>query len=118
VHTSRIAALSLLALPALALSACGSSGSSDKDKVTSIITSVAKDPSKYCGDVAKASLAKLGGKTRCDAAIKAGGPGDPNVKIHSIDVSGDKATAKVTDKDGDQTLQFVKEDGGWKVLAQ
>jgi hypothetical protein len=118
VHTSRIAALGLLAVPALALGACGSSGSSDKDKVTSIITSVAKDPSKYCGNLSKASLTKAGGTARCAAAMNTSGPGDPNPKIHSVDVSGDKASVKLTDKDGNQTIQFIKEDGNWKVLAQ
>jgi hypothetical protein len=37
------------------------------------------------------------------------------VKIRQVDVEGDRATAKITGRDGDQTLTFRKEDGEWRL---
>lgn len=115
--TSRIVALSLLAVPAVALSACGSSGSSDKDQLSTIITSVARTPSKYCDDVSKAMLAQIGGLARCQAGITTQGAVDPNPTVNSVTVSGSSAVVHLTDRGGKQAVKFVKENGKWRVAA-
>ena len=106
----------LLALP-LALSACG--GKSDKDKITSIVKDGGKDPVTVCDHASKAFLAQVGGdKAACVKAAKADPSGkDPNVKIDSIKISGDSATAAITGNQGHQTISFVKESGDWKVAG-
>ncbi len=114
--TSRASSLSLLAIPVLALSACGG-GSSDKDKITNIIKDGGKDPSTVCGHLQEKTLKALGGKAGCEKASKDPSAKDPNVKINSVKVDGDKATAKIKGNQGDQTIQFVKEGGDWKVTA-
>jgi hypothetical protein len=108
-----------LALCAGALSACG--GSSDKDKITSIIKTVGKNPSSLCDKYATPQLLQTaGGKASCDQASKAPGAKDPNVKINSVSVNGSNATAKVTSENGPDkgkavTITFVKQGGSWKV---
>jgi hypothetical protein len=108
-----------LVLCAGALSACG--GSSDKDKITSLIKTVGKNPSSLCDTYATASLLQqAGGKAICDRAAKAPGAKDPNVKINSVSVNGSNATAKVTSENGPDkgrvtTITFVKQGGDWKV---
>ena len=108
-----------LVLCATALSACG--GTSDKDKITSIIKTVGKNPVSLCNTYATASLLQqAGGKANCQRAAKAPGAKDPNVKIDSVSVNGSNATAKVTSQNGADkgkvvTITFVKQGGSWKV---
>lgn len=105
--------LSLLAVPAVALSACGG-GKSDKDKLTDIIKEGGKTPSSVCDHVTDALLKQLGGKDACVKASKSQ-PGDDSTKIKSLKIDGEKATASVSDKSGANTIKFVKEGGDWKV---
>jgi hypothetical protein len=106
-----------LAVPTLAVAACGSSkGSSDKDKLTSIIQKGGSDPASICDHLDAATLKTIGGKAGCLTASKGQKP-DTTVKVTSLTVSGDKATAKITDKKGPQTVKFVKVGGDWKVSS-
>jgi hypothetical protein len=109
-------ATALLTVPVLALTACG--GSSDKDKISDFIKDVGKNPTVLCDHLAKDALAQIGGVDKCKQAAKAPDAADPNVKVDSVDVSGDKATAKITGNQGAQTLTLVKEDGDWKLQAE
>jgi hypothetical protein len=108
-----------LIVPALALTACGGGdkGSSDKDQITEIITTVGDDPSLACDHVSKAVLeaAFKGSVADCKKAAKADGTSDPDVKIDSITIDGDTATAKVTGNQGHQTIAFAKEGDDWLV---
>jgi hypothetical protein len=116
---TKMVALALVA-PALALSACGGGdkGSSDKSQITDIINSVATNPAKLC-DVASAGLLKqaFAGSVKDCKTAAADQKGSGKATINSLDVSGDKATVKLTDKDGHSTVSFAKVDGDWKVTA-
>lgn len=105
-----------LAVPALTLAACGSSGDSDKDKITSIVKDVGKDPSAICDHMAPALLKQLGGTAKCKTAAKADPTGpDSTTKVDSVKVTGDTAVANVTDKSGKTAVKFIKDGGDWKV---
>jgi hypothetical protein len=110
--------LSLLAVPALTLAACGGSGGGggDKDKLTTIINEGGTSPASICGHLDAALLKQIGGVGGCKKAAAAQ-PKDRSTKIDSLKVDGDKATAKVTDKNGSTTITFVKQGGNWKVTA-
>jgi hypothetical protein len=114
-HSRRL--LSLLAVPALTLAACGGGGGdSDKDKLTSIINDGGKNPSTICDHLEASLLKQLGGKDGCVKASKSE-KGDDKTKIDSLDVTGDTAVAKVHDDNGKTTINFKKVDGDWKVTA-
>ncbi|MDB4534256.1 hypothetical protein N9242_05230 [Vicingaceae bacterium] len=56
------------------------------------------------------------------AKLGEGGPGKKmsdafgGAKLSDVKIDGDKATGKVVDKEGDESpMNFVKEDGGWKI---
>jgi hypothetical protein len=106
----------LLAVPVLALTACGG-GSSDKDKISDLINKVGDDPSYLCQHMSAKVDKAIGGKDGCEKAAKAEDAKDPDVKIDSITIDGDSATAKITGNDGADTVKLVKEDGDWKVDA-
>ncbi|HEY8637933.1 MAG TPA: hypothetical protein VIL64_01735 [Solirubrobacteraceae bacterium] len=109
---------SVAVVPALALSACGGGGS-DKDKITSIVKDVGKNPSNLCTKYAAPDLLKqIGGVDKCKALAKADPKAvDPNVKVDSVTVNGSTATAKITGNSGKNTVAFKKENGSWKVIA-
>ncbi len=107
----------LFVVPALALGACG--GDSDKDKITSLIDDVNKDPATLCDNATKDVLKQIGGEEGCRKAAK-GAPKQTEVKVKSVKVDGDKATANVTAKvdgkaENNQEVKFAKEDGDWKI---
>lgn len=108
--------LSLLAVPAITLAACGSSGKSDKDTLTDIITKGGSNPVSVCDHLDAALLKQIGGAEGCKKAA-ANEPKGDKTKINSLNITGDTATAKVTDKKGSTTINFVKKDGDWKVTA-
>ena len=106
----------MLAVPALALSACGSS---DSDKIKDIVKSVDKDASTLCDHASDKLLAQLGGSVdKCKATArgykaqsdKSKVEGDINVKVN-----GDRAVATFKTTNGRQTATFVKDGGDWKV---
>jgi hypothetical protein len=104
---------SLLALPLVFLAACG--GASDSDQIRDIVEQGSSDPKSVCSNLTDQGLKDLGGKDACEKLAGSQDNTDPDVEINSIEVDGDKATAKVTGKDGAQTIRFVKEDGDWRV---
>jgi hypothetical protein len=106
-----------LALPAvaLALTACGGSSSSDKDKITSLIKDVAANPSHICTSATPQLLAQLGGAAGCQqvtAAVKT--TSTPTIK--SVTVNGSTATATVGTS-GTSTASFQKVNGTWKIAS-
>lgn len=106
-----------LTVPAVAFSACGGGGTSDKDKLTSIINEGGKNPVSVCDHLDATLLKQIGGKAGCVKASK-GQKGDSNTKIDDITVTGDKAVAKVHDEKGKKTtITFKKVGGDWKVTA-
>lgn len=104
----------LLALPVAFLTACGGGGG-DEDTIRDIVNEGSNDPTSICENLTKDGLEQIGGEEACKKLAEAEDNTDPDVKINSVEVDGDKATAKVTGKDGDQTINFVKEDGEWRV---
>jgi hypothetical protein len=113
--------LVLLTVPALTFAACGddkdsgtSSGDGDKDAITAIIEEGGTNPSSVCNHLDAATLEGMGGADACVEASKAEAP-DDTTEIKSLKVDGETAIAEVTDKDGPQTINFVKVDGDWKV---
>jgi hypothetical protein len=95
------------------LAACG--GSSDEDTIRGIVEEGSTNPTSICGNLTDQALEDLGGKEACEKLADSQDNTDPDVKIQSVTVDGDKASAKVVGKDGDQTIRFVKEDGEWRV---
>src|SRR4051794_4097359 len=114
---TRTLALALVA-PALALSACGGSGSSDKDQITDIVNEVAETPAALCDHLSTELMkSTFGGSVdKCKEAGKAQ-KSDGEADIKSIDISGDNATVKLSDDAGDNTVKFAKQDGEWVVTA-
>src|SRR3954447_11985082 len=100
---TRTLALALVA-PALALSACGGSGSSDKDQITDIVNEVAKTPVALCDHLSTELLKSAfnGSVDKCKAAAK-DQKSDGAADIKSVDISGDNATVKLSDNAGDST---------------
>jgi hypothetical protein len=106
-----------LAVPAVAFSACGGGGNSDKDKLTSIINEGGKNPASICDHLDAVLLKQIGGKAGCVKASKSQ-KGNSNTKIDDITVTGAKAVAKVHDEKGKKTtITFKKVGGDWKVTA-
>jgi hypothetical protein len=115
--TTRLTAAVALGMSAFALAACGG-GSSDEDKITDIVVSVGKDPAKLCDHMAASVDKAIGGKDGCLKAAKADGATDPDIKVDSVTVDGDTATAKVSGSNTNtDSIKFVKEDGDWKVAG-
>jgi hypothetical protein len=104
----------LLCLP---LAACGGGGKSDKDKITSVIVQGGRTPATLCDHLDSPTLVRLGGKSGCLKASRAKDAKDLKVKVDSVQVSGDKATAKITGRGGRDTVHLVKKDGDWKITG-
>lgn len=107
----------LLVTPALALGACGGGGGDEGD-IKDVVQDVAKDSSTICEHASKKLLEQLGGQDGCDKLARAYPDDKPKEIEGDIDVKvdGDTARAKFTDNDGKkQDVEFVKEDGEWKV---
>jgi hypothetical protein len=107
-----------LAVPTLALAACG--GDSDEDQIKDIINDVSKNAETICDKSTDRLLEEqLGGsKEECEKQAKEAEEGDTDGDVENIDVEidGDKATAKFKDNEGDDnTVDFVKEDGDWMI---
>lgn len=112
---TRTLALALVA-PALALTACG--GSSDKDKITDIVNDVSASPVAVCDHLSDRLLQNTfkGSVEVCKTRGK-DEKSDGKADIQSVDIKGDAATVKLTDKSGDATVRFAKEDGEWVVSS-
>jgi hypothetical protein len=106
-------------LSCVALTACGgSSGSSDKDQLTAIIKDIGNKPADLCTKYATAQLlAQAGGKAACLKAAAAPNAADPHIKVDTVAVSGDTATAQITGNTGNTTLSFSKSSGAWKLTG-
>lgn len=107
----------LFLVPALALGACG--GDSDKDEITKLIKDVNNDAVKLCDNATKDVLKVAGGKAGCVRMARAA-PKQSEVRVESVDVNGDKASATVSAKvkgkgSKSQKIKLVKEDGDWKI---
>lgn len=114
----RIVAAVALFAGVLALSACGSSSKSDKDKVTELIKDVGKNPATLCTKYASADLmTAVGGDAACQKLAAEPSSKDPNVKVDSVVITGAEAIAKVTGNTGHQQIKLVKQGGDWKVTA-
>jgi hypothetical protein len=104
----------LLVVPALALGACGG-GDSDEDDIKGIINDVSDEPASICDHATKTVLQQVGGSVEACRKAAAGQKSNSDVKVNSVDVNGDKATAKIKSSGGERTIGLVKEDGEWKV---
>jgi hypothetical protein len=105
-----------VAVSAATLSACGSSGPTDKDQIATIIKREGTHPSTLCSHLTSPMLARLGGMSGClrqasSAAV------DPTTHATSIKVSGHTATAVVVDRIGTRPISLVKQKGVWKVAG-
>jgi len=125
-----------MAVPALALSACGGSSKKtttngrDRDQVTAVIKQFNNDPASLCNKFATPALIKANfvNKARCLSAAGTSGAKDPLVKINSITFKqlntrafkGASATAITTagvdpGKGTKQQILLIKQGGTWKV---
>lgn len=108
----------LLAVPTLALAACG--GDSDEDKIEKIINDGNTDATSICRNATDKFL-KTAFETReeCEKAAAEQEKSDKDQKPEDlkIEVDGDKATATFKDADGSNTVSFVKDGDDWKVDA-
>ena len=108
----------LLAVPTLALAACG--GSSDSSQITDLVKQIDKDASVVCDHATDKLLTQLGSTDPAKCKETARGyasqddakiDGDINVKV-----DGDTATATFKTTDGkEHSPTFVKQDGDWKI---
>ena len=119
--------LSLLALAALAVTACGGGGSSAEDEVTEVIEQAAttKDPSN-CTELQTLRFTEQNTGEKGKAAIKSCEESAKEeeqaeeAKVSNVSVNGEKATAEVEfigGSLGSQTLAvaLVEEGGDWKL---
>jgi hypothetical protein len=119
--------LALLALAALILTACGG-GSSDEDKITETIETVAttSEPSN-CTELETQAFVEQNttekGKAAlkaCEAEAEAGEEEAEGANVSNVSVNGSKATAETEFEGGSlgsQSLEvaLVEEDGTWKL---
>lgn len=103
-----------LALPPLALGACGG-GSSAKDAITKIIKDGGRDPATICTHLAPALLTQAGGLKGCQASAKAGDDRKDAVDIKALQIKGDAATAQIVGARGPETVTFARQGGHWVV---
>jgi hypothetical protein len=119
--------LALLALAALAVTACGGGGSSAEDEVTEVIEQAAttKDPSN-CTELQTLRFTEQNTGEKGKAAIKSCEESSKEeeqaeeAKVSNVSVNGEKATAEaefIGGSLGSQTLAIalVDEDGDWKL---
>ncbi len=119
--------LALLALAALAVTACGGGGSSAEDEVTEVIEQAAttKDPSN-CTELQTLRFTEQNTGEKGKAAIKSCEESAKEeeqaeeAKVSNVSVNGEKATAEtefIGGSLGSQTLSvaLVEEDGDWKL---
>ncbi len=119
--------LALLALAALAVSACGGGGSSAEDEVTEVIEQAAttNDPSN-CTELQTLRFTEQNTGEKGKAAIKSCEESAKEeeqaeeAKVSNVSVNGEKATAEaefIGGSLGSQTLAvaLVEEDGNWKL---
>jgi hypothetical protein len=119
--------LALLALAALAVTACGGGGSSAEDEVTEVIEQAAttKDPSN-CTELQTLRFTEQNTGEKGKAAIKSCEESAKEeeqaeeAKVSNVSVNGEKATAEaefIGGSLGSQTLAvaLVEEDGDWKL---
>jgi hypothetical protein len=112
-----------LAVPALLAAGCGGGGDSDADQIRGIINEVANDPLAICDHLSDETLQAVfqGDEDACrKSGEEANADADKgDVEINSVEVDGDNATAKITDKDGkDQTLKFTKDGDDWVNVVE
>jgi hypothetical protein len=114
--TIRPTVLALLAVPALAVSACGSS--SDSDQIKSLVNDVAKNPKSGCSHASKKLIkTQLGGSVAACEKSTVGAKPDKIKGSISVSVNGSNATATFTTGSGKRKAGFVKEGGSWKIDA-
>jgi hypothetical protein len=119
--------LALLALAALAVTACGGGGSSAEDEVTEVIEQAAttKDPSN-CTELQTLRFTEQNTGEKGKAAIKSCEESAKEeeqaeeAKVSNVSVDGEKATAEtefIGGSLGSQTLSvaLVEEEGDWKL---
>lgn len=113
ISSARRALPLLLAVPGLALGACGSK--SDSDKITDLVKKIDKDPAAVCDNATPKLLAQLGGD-KCKTAAR-GYSNDSHVTGDiKVDVNGDNATATFkTSQGATEHPTFVKTDGKWLI---
>ena len=108
----------LLAVPTLALAACG--GDSDEDKIEKIINDGNEDAASICRNATdKFVQTAFQSREECEKAAAEQEKTDEDQKPEDlkIEVDGDKATATFKDSDGNNKVTFVKEGDDWKVDA-
>jgi hypothetical protein len=120
--------LALLALAALALTACGGGGSSDEDKIAETIETAAttNDPSN-CTELETLSFVEQNSQQKGKAAVKsceeeaeAGEEEAEGANVSNVSVDGSNATAEAEFEGGSlgsQSLEveLVEEGGTWKL---
>ena len=113
---TRFAALAAAACLTLGLAACGGDddgGGSDVDQVRELAQQVLDNDSAVCDSATDKFIDRVGGsKEDCEKTSEEGEKVDSEVK--GVEIDGDKASATI-EGDRDATINFVKEDGDWKV---
>ena len=106
----------LLALPTLALTACG--GDSDEDKINKILKDGNENAVSICEN-ATDNFLKSNNLTLEDCKKQAAEAEkvdeDKKPEDIKIEVDGDKAVATFKDNDGNNRVSFVKDGDDWKI---
>ena len=107
----------LLAVPTLALAACG--GDSDEDKITKIVNDGNENAVTICEN-ATDNFLKANNLTleECKKQAAEAEKSDPDKEPENlkVEVDGDKATATFKDSEGNnRTIGLVKDGDDWKV---
>jgi hypothetical protein len=96
------------------LTSCGAT--SDRDKITAILTDAGHHPADLCTRFATTQLlAQAGGPASCQRAASAPDAVDPNLKVLSVTVTATTATAEVQGRSGRNSISLVKVGPNWKI---
>jgi len=100
-------------LSALVVGACRGDEDADRDAVAEVADLFARSEPAICERVSERFLDRYfnGRKRACQESARKDDAGD--AAASGIEVDGDKATALVTDKDGDVRVAFLRRDGEW-----
>ena len=101
----------VLAALAVALGGCASAAQPEVQKVAAVFEEPGTDPQTRCDLLAPATRESLESSGPCTATV--GRLPTTSGTVHSVQVWGDDAQAKV----GDDTVFLTRTDSGWKVTA-
>lgn len=88
----------------------------DEAAIEQIINAISADPAALCGLATEEYLEQFGGAEGCVEAAAEQEP-SPDDEILEINVDGDTATATVRDADGDDPVEFERQEDGSFLIS-